>query len=193
MTNILEFLIKEYTFTTKGYVLLMGLIIFLLILIIIIYYIHSLNKKIEYAEKPKFGFLGKQLYQFIFVAFIFAISSVSILLVSQGPPEIKESAAKEELSVQFDYTIIRINGNKYTIRISTVPLINDVAWGNDSSRNFDIFLNFKGPTNTNKFFYDINLTTGAVFESIFEKGIYTINITIVSDTETKEFTKTMIL
>jgi hypothetical protein len=185
MAQFVEILTNEYTFTLKGYILLVVAIFLLTVVIAATYYIYNLNKKLNYVQAPKFGFLGKPLYQFVALAFLLGLFSISIVAISSGPVSIEDSMASQELGINFEYEILSIDQNEYELKIDIVPTISNINWGDN--QEFDILVKILGPSKINQFLYDKTAATKATFVDIFKKGNYSIEITVITGETSKVF------
>lgn len=184
--SIEEFLTAEYTFEGSTIVLI-ALIAGGVVLALSVYII-NLRSKVALKENRSYGFLGKPLYQVAAFAFILGGVVLSVYTVTSPQTGISNTQAAQDIDVEFTYQILQ-QGTNYQIEFDIIPLLNKTRWGNDVTEKFDIFVNIQGSVQYNQFFYDRTSDTGATFVKIIAPDNYSVVITIVTDDDTKQFTR----
>jgi hypothetical protein len=188
INQVRDFISSQHSITLSGstIVIISAILVAIFIFLLVNYIL--LSKRLKDKEKPKYGFLGKPLYQsIIIIALTGAIGFTSYQATFNQGPDF--SAAEEEINVDFTTSVIRDNQNSELVRFEVVPIINDQEWGSNPNDTFDIYLNINGEENITKIFTDASKDKPVNFTENLTNGSYEIRITIISDSYSEVFTR----
>lgn len=184
--DIIEFLSQEYRFTLTGFQITLGIIVLSIISFAIITLIVNLVKRIKFAETPKYGFLGKPLYQATVLA-VLALGGAAIFLANNPMVEPGSSYASEDIDYRLDYKIVKTENTRKYVDFEVVPILNDIEWSKDSDLKLNIFVSGTGSDMFTELMYDKSINNRARFTKILKPGKYQIKITINTSETSKSF------
>lgn len=191
MSEIQNFLTKEFTFTLSGTLIIIASIISFLGILSALVLSFKLIQKINENNKPRYGFLGKPLYQILALALIIGAGFGSVYIAYQDS-DIQDTSANIELDTQLDIKVINQNTTNSDIRFEIIPIINESQW--DENQEFDLYVNIAGPEIITKTIVAANkISNPAIFTENLDTGIYNITITIIGDELYTQYEDTFIV
>ncbi len=139
--DISKFLSTTYSFKFTGVEVTVFLLLASLLLILSALYIRrTLSGHIKSQDEIKTGFLGKPLMQFVGV-FVMLGAIGGAVYLSQKPKDFVTQAGKQ-LEIRVDYTKQAIEQCETRVTLSTTPIVDSIAWGEDNE-SFDIIWDIK--------------------------------------------------
>lgn len=189
--SISKFLSADFSLNGGAILLIGG--IGLILIIILISYVFTLRRKVDHLSKPKYGFLGKPLYQTALIVIIVLGFSASFLNFYINPRRIDSSVSQgNNLGIDFNFEILERTEENVLARFHFVPTIGSKEWGGDSNRKFNVKILFISGTETfEKIFLDKTKETGITFEQNLTSQDYILKITIISGDQEGEFEKSI--
>lgn len=191
MDSISKFLNSDFSLN-GGAILLIGGIGLVLIITLVIYVL-SLRRKVDNLSRPKYGFLGKPLYQTALIVAVAIGFSASFLNLYINPRRIDSSVSQgNNLGVDFSFEVLERSNESSLIRFDFVPTLGSKEWGGDTNRRFNLQIRFlKEGEENERLFLDKTQNTGINFDQSLSPGNYTLRIKIISGEQEGEFEKTL--
>ena len=162
----------------------LALFIILFVVLLVLYILH-LKNRIKTFEKPRYGFLGKNIYAFFCLLTLGGV----VIFASYGimSPRLDDSRADFEIEGRVDMHVQSQTLVSATIDLKFVPVISGIEWGN-SEQVFDIYWELTGKD----FHKEIELQKSQLnpggFTVTLSKGVYNVKILVVHNGETYNYT-----
>lgn len=133
----------------------------------------SQNNKIKSLETPSYGFLGKPLFTFGFLALSIAMAG-GVFYLANKPAAIEETQANKTVQVKINY--VPTSSSLQTYIFNAVPYVNGTAWGN--SETFDVYWSFTNNGVETELESSLSQTRLGGITRKLDKGINVIKATI---------------
>jgi len=147
------------------------LVISIFTIVLLVSIILFQNKKIRDMNRKTYGFLGKPLA--FFAMFMFSIGAFSVLFFNgQASQPATVSVTDQNI---YEAKIVYSQVNETIYRLNAIPVINNVDWGNDPERKFDVYWTINSVDT--KIEYGLTKTfTGGIITNL-QKGTNTVSAT----------------
>lgn len=169
------------TYATLFIIALFAIIAVLLVVVI------TQRNKINQMQKPAYGFLGKPLMAFAFMAF--SVGSLGVLLYStQNSTEIDVTNA--DLEIELSINVQKVENTLNTFKISVLPIVNGIAWAGTDQLKFSAFWtisNLEGSQTDSEFNLSFTNPSGITKQLI--RGKNQISVTLFYNNDSYSFEK----
>jgi hypothetical protein len=170
----MELLSNINSMNLSGNALLISIFVGVVVILSLITVVVILFRQNQYLKRPKFGFLGKPLYMIVLVV----VTVSSIYFVNTRTTNPTDITANIEVAIDFNSQVISSNINTVSVKLSSLPKINNVAWGK-LEEPITLYWNIKGPKNYTFIEYELTPTNrGGIIKDI-EKGEYQIDLLMI--------------
>lgn len=179
------FTAKEFTFTLSGSTLLIILAIVVVFIGGLITYNYLLTRKLRQVQAPKFGFLGKPIYPL--VAVLMLAGSLFFFNYAAPDQEVINIKASRDVSVEIVTQVTNKVGTLSNVNFQAIPTVDNQIWG-ETGETFDFIWNITGETEYSKVELNKNATDVSGFTTLLEPGDYQVDLTLVFEGKSYEFT-----
>ncbi|MCA9387024.1 hypothetical protein KC669_03245 [Candidatus Dojkabacteria bacterium] len=162
--------------------MLVGLVLAISVVIILAFVVVKQSRRINYLEKPKYGFMGKTLS--VALVLLFSIASLISVYINQyhRTPTSISVTDKSNFMLEINYTVYEESTNLYYFNI--VPRINNKIWGESTNVYADVlWIIKKNDTEIEKVERNLNINhQGGILEYL-EPGTNQIEVRVIIENQ----------